>query len=198
MQLASSKSTGLTFLDFATCASAALTTYHESILSRAASRARTSARPVLAPASLEPDRDSGLSSLASFASYDRATRSWRTSQICFTEQMELGLVAFSETWPKSGMMRNGDAFQRAPLAPRIGENGYSLWPTPTANMGIASGFSIGQHIKQLRRNQRDGYQTGDASGLLISRVADEFDAYPTAEFVEWLMGFPVGWSDIED
>jgi hypothetical protein len=58
-------------------------------------------------------------------------------------------------------------------------------------------FTMEQSLKRLRRNQRAGFQTGDASGSLTDRVIDEFGAYPTNEFVEWLMGFPLGWTALE-
>lgn len=71
----------------------------------------------------------GPSSPESFASYDRATRSWRTSQLTFLS----GLETFSETWPTSGMMRNG-VCSRPPKSARPTEGSASSWlPTPTAS-----------------------------------------------------------------
>lgn len=75
---------------------------------------------------------SGLSSTASYAFYDPATRSWRTSQ---GSLLEMAWPKFSETWPRSGMTRNGTAFQRAPWVRHTHDIGCSLWPTPTAAMG---------------------------------------------------------------
>jgi hypothetical protein len=194
MQRTSLQSTGRTFLGFAMCGASALTIYQQSICLRAAFRAKTLARPENELVSTGTGADYGLSSPDSFAIYDLATCLWRTSQSCLFGGWEQYLA----TWPKSGMTRSGQAYAPLTWAPRIDGNGYSLWPTPTANMGLQSKYSIESHIKQLRRNQRDGYQTGAASGSLISRVADEFDGYPTAEFVEWLMGFPLEWTDLED
>src|SRR5882724_12133256 len=62
-----------------------------------------------------------------FASYDRATSSWRTSQACLVS----GWEPFSETWPRSGMMRSGRLFRLPPLAPRISEIGSGWLATPT-------------------------------------------------------------------
>ena len=50
-------------------------------------------------------------------------------------------------------------------------------------------------LRLLRRNQSNGFQTGEASGSLTDRVIDEFDGFPTSGFVEWLMGFPQMWTD---
>jgi len=64
-----------------------------------------------------------------FASYDRASRTWKTSQGCL-----LALTGtsdeYSETWPTSGTMRNGACYQRKPLEPPISAKGYGWWPTP--------------------------------------------------------------------
>jgi len=182
------------FRSFATCASAAHATFQQSIALRAASHVRTSARPDAVPASLESDRDYGLNFGDLLGSYDPATSSWKMCQRCLLAEWEQSL----EIWPKSGTTRNGNAYQQRPLVRRISGKEYSSWPTPTASMEIDAQFSMEQSIKRLRRNQRDGYQTGAASGSLTDRVLDEFGEYPTAEFVEWLMGFPQGWTALED
>jgi hypothetical protein len=71
--------------------------------------------------------DSGLNTSDSFAQYDHESSSWKTSQLC----LHGGLIEFSETWPKAGMMRNGSAYVRPTLERRTDGNGCSLWPTPT-------------------------------------------------------------------
>jgi DNA (cytosine-5)-methyltransferase 1 len=58
------------------------------------------------------------------------TSSWKTSQHCLVE----GLETFSETWPRSGLMRNGTAYQLPPLALRIGGIESGSWPTPDASV----------------------------------------------------------------
>ena len=145
-------------------------------------------------ASLASDPVSGLNLPESFASYDPATCLWKTSQRSFIEE----LTRFSATWPRSGTMRNGSAYLLPPWVCRITVTGFSLWPTPTASQARDLEFSMEQAIKRLRRNQRNGFQTGAASGSLTDRVIDECGGYPTAEFVELLMGFPLGWTDLED
>ena len=42
---------------------------------------------------------------------------------------------FSETWPTSGMMRNGEAFELPTLEPPIEDSGYLWLRTPTASEG---------------------------------------------------------------
>ena len=43
--------------------------------------------------------------------------------------------AYSGTWPKRGMMRNGVCWERMTLAPRIGARDSGFWPTPVGNEG---------------------------------------------------------------
>jgi hypothetical protein len=64
----------------------------------------------------------------SFASYDHATASWRTSQLSLLED----LGEWSETWPRAGMTRSGTAYPLPPLAPLTDVTGSGLWPTPRA------------------------------------------------------------------
>ena len=85
-------------------------------------------------------QDSGHNSTDSFATYDRATSSWKTSQGCLFE----GWIEYSETWPQRGMMRNGRCYPQ-PMSERpISASGSGLLPTPAAvsygtNQGGAAG-----------------------------------------------------------
>ena len=64
---------------------------------------------------------------ALLASFDQPSSSWKTSQHFLDE----GLTEFSGTWPRSGMMRSGIAYQLPPLVPLTDATGSGLWPTPT-------------------------------------------------------------------
>ena len=72
---------------------------------------------------------SGLSYSDWFARYDPEASSWRTSQVSFMEELN----TFSETWPRSGSMRNGQVFEHQTLArPTVG-SGFLSWPTADTN-----------------------------------------------------------------
>lgn len=73
---------------------------------------------------------SGPSSSASFAYYDPASSSWKTSQVSFLPECQ----TYSETWPRAGMTQNGTAYQRPQLVPRTCVTESSLLPTPVAGM----------------------------------------------------------------
>jgi hypothetical protein len=140
---------------------------HTSMSSVAASPVKISAPLVRERGSKGRARVFGQSTPASLANYDRDTSLWRMLQSSFLE----GLDEFSETWPRSGMTRNGTAYQLQPLAPLTGVIGSGLWPTPRVSM--AHGPS-----------QREIAETSPTTGSL------------NPEFVEWLMGFPIGWTDL--
>src|SRR5215472_14216896 len=72
---------------------------------------------------------SGQHSQASFATCDPPSCSWKTCRVSLDGEWE----TYSETWPPSGMTRNGTAFRRASSVPPIYATGSGLWPTPSAN-----------------------------------------------------------------
>lgn len=84
-------------------------------------------------------QDFGRKCSESFAKFDLATSLWRTYQLSFQMEWEL----FSETWPKSGTMQNGNVFQRVPLERLIPVRESGLLPTPTAS-DMTCGETIGK------------------------------------------------------
>ena len=96
----------------------------------------SSARASLASQSLalgsdEPKKTSdgfGLTSLASFARYDRESSYWRTYQGSLFADSE----TFSESWPPSGSMRSGCVFEHRSLEHRTSGVGFSFWPGVSA------------------------------------------------------------------
>ena len=146
-----------------------------------ASRARTSALQAIAQALPENDQPSGLNTRASLANYDPASSLWRTSQSCLVE----GLQTYSDRWPRSGTMRNGTAYLRRPLEDYTGEivGGSQLIPTPTACDHKGSGFP--REGRGPANNLRDWFW--HHYGFL----------YPPVSPVEFLMGYPLGHTDLE-
>jgi len=64
----------------------------------------------------------------SWASYDPDTSSWRTYQTSLFGDS----TAFSDRFPKSGMMRNGVLYPRTMSERPTSANAFGLWPTPLA------------------------------------------------------------------
>ena len=102
------------------------------ISSAAGFRAKTSHSLAGALASKVRALVSGASTGELLASYDPASSSWRTFQACLVS----GWEPFSETWPRSGMMRSGIAYQLPPSAPLTGETASGSLPTPTAKANM--------------------------------------------------------------
>jgi hypothetical protein len=141
---------------------------------------------LLAPQASEKEQTTldtcGLGLEQPLASYNLSTQSWRMS-----EDISLwGDYKLLESLPKSGMTRNGVLYQQLEWERPIKENALSSWPTPTARDGKgASGHKkLARRLADLtiQARLRDGVNTGSLN----------------PEWVEWLMGFPSGWTNLED
>jgi hypothetical protein len=82
-----------------------------------------------ASASTDHEAECGDTWRESFARWDRASSSWKTPQSSLLEDLD----AFSETWPRWGMMRGGACSARTIAAPPTNEIAFGLWPTPCAS-----------------------------------------------------------------
>ncbi len=135
--------------------------------SAAASPAKTSAPPAKAPDWLAPARVFGPSSPGSFASYDPATSSWRTSRPSSPEKASAGTerrsAEFSETWPKQGMTRSGRACRLESSGHRTCESASGSWPTP--------------HGMPKRGQRRRPGPSGNELGRAVLRA--ERESFPT-------------------
>jgi hypothetical protein len=194
--------------------------------SAAAFPAKTSALPEKAKALRVSDRAYGRNTPELLAKYDHATSSWRTSQLC----LDGDLTEFSETWPRSGLMLNGIAYQLPPLVRLTDETACGLWPTPHSNASTGpgrQGRNGGMNIQTAvaiwptptGRDWKDGSAQScknvPVNGLLgrmvhyptlggtrpndadqvSGRLANEIGGALNPVWVEWLMGFPLAWTD---
>jgi hypothetical protein len=167
--------------------------------SRAASPARTSQAQVKAPESQESDPGSGRRWLGSLARYDRDTSSWKTPQCSLFGDSEL----FSAAWPRWGLMRDGVCWGLStPERPTRGTASGSLLATPTATANQLAP-SMMKHPgcrawlpTPVTQGLRGGSDSEHASFHLFSPGHPGHGALnPT--WIEWLMGWPVGWTDLE-
>lgn len=127
--------------------------------------------------------DCGASLPESLANYDPATSSWKTSQICLTGE----LAEYSATLPRSGTMRNGKLYRRAPLVRHIHVSACSLLPTLT----VASCEHPGR-IK-IKPDQQDCL-----SAAVARRDGHRLGGQLNPAWTAWFMGFPASWTDLED
>ncbi len=99
------------------------------------------------------DLDSGTSTLAPFAYYDRESSSWKTSQGSLLPDSE----SLPPTWPRQGIAHDGAASEPPTSGHLTGENGSSsLLPTPmSSERGDRSQASLekggGKELRAIRK-----------------------------------------------
>jgi hypothetical protein len=154
---------------------------------------------------------------ASFTKYDPDMRSWKTHQCSLLG----GLEPFLETWPQWGLMRDGECWEQQTLEQTIRgtESGLSqeTWPTPDANCGKRgsqpdwtpmrkSGQSAQYTINQAVRdkffptptchNSKEGAYPSEHNRKTPT-LATHAGGKLNPMWVEWLMGWPLGWTDLK-
>lgn len=176
------ESTGLTCQSLRTLENSQQQMFPELTLSAVDSRAKTSASQERAPELGGGVVDCGENMPVLLAKLDPDSSSWKTSQLC----LDGGLMSFSETWPRSGLMRSGIAYRRPTLVPDNFGTEFGLWPTPntTAFKGGRSSPRRG-----VANPERNNWQ--DWCSLVLGQ------RYPVPETAEQVMGFPTGHTAIE-
>lgn len=122
--------------------------------------------------------------------YDRTTSNWRTHHCLWEED----LPWCSVTLPKWGMTRAGVLSERLTSAPLISVTGSGSsqktparrWPTPVASMAKGS--------CPAALTRRSG---ADRSNDRLDHAVMALDGgHLNPEWAEWLMGWPIGWTDL--
>jgi hypothetical protein len=197
------------------------------------SPAKTSPTPASEQASTENAAAYGPNTRESFASFDRDSSSWRTSQLCLDGEWS----EFSATWPRAGMTRSGKAFELPMLAPHTDESESGLWPTPTVadTFGTTASHPKKEHKFETLHSvtlaqvvhHREMWPTPKSSAANYGRPRENdrgdlqaaVTSFPTPTanrwdglqshgvnvvsgqlnptWVEWLMGYPLGWTALE-
>ena len=143
------------------------------------------------------------------ARFDLGLCSWKTARCLFQEDLPWSSVIL----PRWGMMRDGECWELNTSELPIKDTGSGLWPTPVADGdrttnyaqgGTSLGFAVRNwptwptpttsmmltvgDMEQARHagngKTRPTYQMANQSGGTLSPM-----------WVEWLMGWPVGWTD---
>jgi len=153
---------------------------------------------------------SGLTSSTPFAQYNPDTHLWKTCEATLLSDSE----TFSPTLPPAGILRNGRLFQRPRLAPLTDATASSSWPTPTAAGDVSnikgkfSNLTLGDAVRKWptptasdhRRRGPNSHQQGlpEKVATIENSWSPEHGGKLNPEWVGWLMGFPPGWTDLED
>ncbi len=133
------------------------------------SPAKTLAAPGTVTDSTEKEAASGLRWPASFVKYDRDSCSWKTRQFSLLGDLD----EFSETWPRWGLMRDGECLVLPMSERRTFERGSGLWPTCRVFMHKDSQVDRGK-----------------------SNLGEVVGGPLNADWTEWLMGWPIEWTDL--
>ena len=182
--------------------------------------AKTYPLPEKARASTESAQACGRTWPASLAKFDPATSSWKTAQPSLLGDLEESSV----TWPRSGMTAAGRCWELPTLARRTSATASGLLPAPTANQfdckdvprllerrekskakgknGNGFGLTLAQHVRvemwptPTCHNAKETNSPSEAvrnTPSLAAQVGGKLN--PT--WVEWLMGWPLGWTDLK-
>ena len=144
----------------------------------------------------------------SFTKYDPSLCLWKTHQISLLGDLEL----FLETWPQWGLMRGGECWEQQTLAHHTKgtESGFSqiTFPTPTASHMPSEG-SIMQYRKLVDMGiltKIEAEKMLEASlnpprmkpwkPKLEQPLETKTGGYMNPAFQEWLMGWPLEWTDL--
>lgn len=169
-------------------------TYETSTSSAEASPVKTSASRVKGRVSPVCAADCGVSTPGS-----STTSARRMSSSKMLQPFALGdWIAYSGKSLRSGMTRNGIVYPLPPWVLLTGGIGSGLWPTPHANCHTGAGHAAqgGMNIQTAVQlfptptaNRRDGLQSHGVNVITGSL---------NPRWVEWLMGYPDGWTDLGD
>ncbi len=152
-------------------------------------RVRTSQPLGTVMASTVSGRASGGKWLESSVRYCLDSSSWRTHRCLWDEALPWSSV----TLPAWGMTRSGFVY-RHPTAERpIGATVLGLLPTPRASIGPHGIAWARAQEGQHRHNLEDflAVQWLQAGNPVVPGLS------PNPEFIEWMMGFPAGWTDLK-
>lgn len=146
----------------------------------------TPANPSASPANVKGKTTRAICGLGFenvYAFLDPVTQFWKM----YEATSPLGELPYLETLPVSGITRSGKLYRRLRKVPRICENASLYAPTPT---GL---YPTPNAADALRGAKKIPFTKGKRTTL-----NDVCGGRPNPEFLEWLMGFPTGWTELED
>jgi hypothetical protein len=152
--------------------------------------AKTSAQQGGGGGSRAADHQCGSTWQGSLARLDPDTLLWRTAQCSLLEDLELSL----QTFPKWGLMQNGALYPQQTLVQTISvkesglkPNKKEIWPTPVTR----DYKDCGTQESMMR-----AFQNRDSPGVALI-VGATLGGKLNPTFSEWLMGWPLGWTDLK-
>jgi hypothetical protein len=178
--------------------------------------AKTSVQQEKAQALKETNPQCGNTWQGSFARLDPNTSLWRTAQCSLLKDLELSLQIF----PRWGLMQNGALYQLPILVQTISEKEYGseqkqMFLTPRVVEIDESPENFRRRMNSKRPNDRKNgfasltmqvtwatptvcgnYNQKGASKTSGDGLATQVGGKLNPTWVEWLMGWPLGWTDL--
>ena len=177
--------------------------------------ARTLAQPEKVQELMENDQGCGQKWRGWLAKFDQDSYSWKIAQCSFIEESGESL----EIFPASGMTRSGLLWEQTRSERPIKGTERGLWRTPDTGGGGTSGLlkkgqnhrANGQPIQirlvdqvnnprlwptPVARMYKDGGSPSEYARNEIP-LAAQVGGPLNPEWVEWLMGWPIGWTDLK-
>ena len=188
---------------------------------QAAFRAKTYLPQEKAQELMESDQECGQRWQGLFARYDHNTHSLKTVQCSLLEDLEQSL----QIWPKWGSMQNGVCYQQPMLVQTISEkecglsqripNNIDFFHTPCTT-GIDGGSNNRKALKKRMEQWPTPSATDGQRGTMPNwkpirpsghpaqyplnqalRDSTGIVGKPNPMWVEWLMGWPLQWTDLK-
>jgi len=144
-----------------------------------------------------------------------AELSQSADRIGFLQRTLLGTSRWASTkcfltWTHSATPQGRLLFRLVPSMPLTDETGSGLWPTPTARdwkdgsaqscANVEPNGLLGRVVHLYATPQARDYRTGSQGRWedpeRTRNLNDQIGGLLTPEFVEWLMGFETGWTEL--
>ena len=127
----------------------------------------------------------------SFVKYSLNSCSWKTHQCSLLGDLD----EFSATWPKWGLMRDGECWEETPLESTQSGNEFGFWPTPTKSDGTQHGKE--KWIKNSRSKRISLGKTPPTEKITYAYYEADIPMKFFPEISEELMIWPRGWTRLE-
>jgi DNA (cytosine-5)-methyltransferase 1 len=106
------------------------------------------------------------------------------------------------------MTAGGQCWELPTLGRRTSETGFGLWPTPTVcgnynrkGLSDKSGDGLATAVMKCATPTARDWKSGKASDVTMERnsrpLSEQIGGSLNPTWVEWLMGWPLGWTDLK-
>jgi hypothetical protein len=134
---------------------------------------------------------------ASFTKYDPDLCLWKTHQCSLLGDLD----EFSETWPRWGLMRNGECWDMTNLAVNTGETEFGLLATPKKE--LFSHWASAKAKISTNGKRKSGVKVGSILWWDMTEQhlrlggQEETKMIPDPSCGEVVMGWPMGWTELQ-